>query len=176
MPKKDAKLLTLVICSVGAILAVTLLYFPLSLPWMLQHSGGVAFFGTAWRRDVAKIYEIFDALGAVGRRDIFCFTWTIDLALPLLFGWTLYAAIGNGAERAFGGARTAGGFRWMAVAAAGSDYLENTSITVLLAAYPDRLPTLASVSVRLTEIKFALYGGCIFVAIAMFLIAFMRRV
>jgi len=140
MPKKDAKLLTLVICSVGAILGGGRCFiFRSGLPWMLQHSGGRGLLrhgpGVATSR---RFTRSSTHLGLSDGETFSASPGTIDLALPLLFGWTLYAAIGNGAERAFGGARTAGGFRWMAVAAAGSDYLENTSITVLLAAYPDR--------------------------------------
>ena len=175
MSKKDAKFLTLLICSVGAFLAENFLYFPLSVPWMLQHSGGVPFLDRVPGRDAEKTYEMLDALGAVGREHHLYFISTIDLALPLLFGWSLYVAIGNGAKWAFGESRAAGRFRWLAVAAAGSDYLENISNTLLLASYPDRFPTLASLSGLLTMIKFLLYGACILVAISMFSIAFVRR-
>ena len=126
-------------------------------------------------RDAGKTYEMLDALGAVGREHHLYFIWTIDLALPLLFGWSLYVAIGNGATWAFGESRAAGRFRWLAVAAAVSDYLENLSNTVLLVSYPERLSTLASLSGLLTLIKFSLYGASVLVAVSMFSVAFVRR-
>jgi len=172
---KDAKLVTLLICSVGALLAINFLYFPLSVPWMMQHTGGVPYLDMMPGRSAAKAYETLDALGVGGRRNHLYFTWTIDLALPLLLGWALYVAIGSGAKRAFGEPHAAGRFRWLAVAATIADYSENISNSVLLAFYPERFPFLALLSGLLTLIKFSLFGACVLVAISMFSIAFVRR-
>jgi hypothetical protein len=174
MSGKGAKLLALAVCSVAAILAINLLYFPLSVPWMLQNTGGVPYLDMVPGRGAAKTYEILAELGTVGRRNHLYFIWTIDLALPLLFGSCLYVAIRDGAEWAFGASNTAGRLRWLAVAAAGVDYMENISNSVLLVFYPDRFPFLASVSGLLTLMKFSLSGVCILIALSMFLVAFVR--
>jgi hypothetical protein len=152
-----------------------LLYFPLSVPWMMQHTGGVPFLDMVPGRGAAKTYEIVEALGAAGRKNHLYFTWTIDLALPVLLGWCLYVAIGEGAAQAFGESMIAARLRWLAVAAAVVDYGENISNSVLLAFYPDRFPVLSSMSGPLTLIKFSLFGLCVLVAMSMFAIAFMRR-
>jgi len=175
MSRKDAKLLTLVICSLAAILAINLLYFPLSVPWMLQRTGGVPFLDMVPLRDAAKTYAILAALGATGRQNHLHFIWTIDLPLPILFGSCLYVAIRDSADRAFGVPNAVGRLRWLAVAAAGADYMENISNSVLSALYPNRFPFLASVSGLLTLTKFSLYGMCILIAISLFSIAFVRR-
>jgi hypothetical protein len=175
MSSKDAKLLTLLICSVGAFFALNLLYFPLSVPWMMQHSGGVPVLDGVPFRNVTNTYEILDALGSAGRKIHLYFIWTVDLVLPLLFGWSLFAAIGSAAERAFGEPSAAGRLRWLAVIAVIADYLENVTNSVLLVVYPDRVPLVAVLSGLLTSIKFALYGVCVLVGILTFSIAFARR-
>jgi hypothetical protein len=172
MSGKDAKLLALVVCSVGAILAINLLYFPLSVPWMLQNTGGVPYLDMVPGRSADKTYEILAELGTIGRRNHLYFIWTIDLALPLLFGSCLYVAIRDSATRAFGASSTAGRLRWLAVAAASVDYLENISNSVLLVFYPDRFPFLASMSGLLTLMKFSLSGVCSLIALSMFSISF----
>jgi len=175
MSNRDVRLLTLVICSVGALLAMNFLHFPLSVPWMMEHTGGVPLLDMVPGRSAAKTYEILHALGAAGRKSHLCFIWTIDLALPVLFGSCLYVAIADGAARAFGESKAAGRWRWLAVAAAAADYSENISNSVLLAFYPDRFPSLASLSGLLTLMKFSLFGTCILVTLSMFAIAFIRR-
>jgi len=174
MPKRDTKLVALLACSLGAYLAMNLLYFPLSVPWMLQHSGGVPPLDMVPHRDILKTYDIVDGLRASGRRNHILFIWTIDLVLPLLFGWSLYAAIDAGAKRAFEGSRSASLWRWFAVAAVTCDYLENICNTILLANYPARFPTLASLSGPLTMTKFILYGASVLLTIWMFSVALLK--
>lgn len=171
MARKNTTLLALLVCSVGALLAINLLYFPLSVPWMVQHTG-VPFLDALPFRDAAKTYETLDALGPAGRRNHLYFTWTIDLALPVLFGSFLYAAMRNGSELAFG---VAGRLCWLAVAAVIVDYMENISNSVLLAAYPRKFPILAAASGPLTLTKFLLSGACCLIAIAMFSIGLAKR-
>ena len=168
----DTTLLTLAVCSLGAILAINLLYFPLSVRWMRQYTTDVPLLDMVAWRSVSRTYNILAALGVTGRRNHLCFIWTIDLVLPVLFGSCLYIAIRDSA--AFAALNAAGRLSWIAVAAAAMDYLENITNSALLALYPQRISFLASLSGLLTLMKFSLYGLCILIALSMFSIGLAR--
>jgi hypothetical protein len=168
-------LIALLVASVGVLLAVNSLYFPLSVPWLLDHTGGTPILDMLPLRDADATNRVVAALGPDGRRTYLHFIWTVDLALPLLFGACLYVALAQAAPAAAPHSRLAGQSRWLGVAAAASDYMENLTSTALLIAYPEQPPLLARVSGPLTLIKFVLYGSAVALALVLFAASLLRR-
>ncbi len=83
--------------------------------------------------------------------------WTVDLVLPALFGLALWIAIG---------AASLVRWRWLALAAAATDYLENVAISALIIGFPGRHPLLAALAAFLTAAKFSLYALAAATAVA----------
>jgi len=105
-------------------------------------------------RTAAQIEKIVDKLDGEKRHSYVIFLWTFDLAGPLVYGAFLYVAISLGAWP---------GLRWIAVAAAVTDYIENVLTTVLLRGTESSLP--ATLCALATPAKWALYGSAAAIAV-----------
>lgn len=175
MIRRRTTLIALLVASVGILLAGNFLYFPLSVPWLLDHTGGTTILDMLPFRDADETNRIVAALGPEGRRTYLYFMWTADLALPLLLGACLYVALAQAAAGAALRSRLAMQSRWLGVAAAVSDYMENLASTALLIAYPEQLPLLARLSGPLTLIKFVVYGAAVALALVLLAVSLVRR-
>ncbi len=164
----------LLVASAGVLLAGNLLYFPLSVPWLLDRTGGTAILDMLPLRNADETNRVVAALGAEGRRTYLLFMWTVDLALPLLLGACLYVALAQAAQAALPHSRLARRSRWLGIVAAACDYLENLTTTALLIAYPDQLSLLAGLSGPLTLAKFVVYYGSVALAVILFAASLVR--
>jgi hypothetical protein len=93
-----------------------------------------------------------------------------------LLGACLYVALAQAAAGAAPHSPLARQSRWLGVAAAVSDYMENLTSTALLVAYPEQLPLLARLSGPLTLIKFVVYGAAVATALVLFAASLVRRI
>ncbi len=169
-------LIVLLVASVGVLLAGNLLDFPLSVPWLLDRTGGAPILDTLPFRNGEETNQAVAALGPEGRRTYLSFIWTADLALPLLLGACLYVVLAQASAAAAPQSRLAAQAPWLGVAAATADYAENLTSTALLIAYPERLPLLADLSGPLTLVKFVVYGWATAVALLLFAASLVRRI
>jgi hypothetical protein len=96
----------------------------------------------------ADAYHLFDTLGPAGRADNRLLYLTVDIVIPLLSTLLLWATISRGPLRRF---------RYLALVGGAFDYLENISILILLANYPERLDSLVTVGSCFTIMKFLFY-------------------
>jgi len=142
------KALWLLAAAVGAIAAVNGLDVPLSARRLRALAGGepVLDLRPGFGPDQASF--VLGRLGAAGRSSYLTMLWTVDLLLPALFGLALWSALGAGALARW---------RWLALAAAAVDYLENVGLSALILAFPGRHPMLATLAGLLTAAKFSLY-------------------
>jgi 2-alkyl-3-oxoalkanoate reductase len=147
---------TVMILALGSIFAVNFLHFPLSVPWMRDMAGGAPILDTRLGYSVGAVYQFFDTLGEPGRAAYLKMLWTIDLILPILFGFFLSLTIRKGIFRRLS---------WAPFLASAVDYAENTAITVLLLRYPLQDPGMVHLSSALTVTKFVFYAIGLLLAI-----------
>jgi len=143
------------------------LHFPLSVSYMRELAGGLPMLDLRFGYTPESAYRLFDVLGRHGRTAYLVFFWSVDLVLPAFFGTFLSVAIRRGAFRAG---------RLVPLAGAACDYVENILITVLLSAYPMRIPGLVWVAAAFTIVKQACYGSGVLLAIGGGLVALARTV
>lgn len=141
-------LLSMFALSIAAMLSVNLLDFPESAPRLMRFSQGLPLLDMRLHYTERDVYQLFDLLGPVGREMLLRFYWTVDLILPALFGITLWLAISRTTLRRL---------KWLAIAAAGFDYAENSAVTFLLLHYPNHYPWLARVGSAFTSSKWIFY-------------------
>lgn len=141
--------LPLLAASAAAIAAVNGLDLPLTARRLRALAGGapVLDLRPGFGPDEANV--LLGRLGAAGRQSYLTMLWTVDLLLPALFGVALWSALGAGALARF---------RWLALAAAGVDYLENVALSTLILAFPEEHPMLATLAGLVTAAKFSLYA------------------
>ncbi|HEY7211476.1 MAG TPA: hypothetical protein VH477_14470 [Bryobacteraceae bacterium] len=153
--------------TIGVLLAENLLYFRLSVPYMKGLSAGAPLLDMRPGYTPDAAYRMLDVLGRTGRGEYLKLLWTIDLLLPALFGLFLYFAILRGAFRA-----------WQSIplVAAGCDYAENITITILLLRYPMHGPAFARLASLFTVTKLILYASGLLLAIGGFLVRAMKTV
>ncbi len=175
MLHRRTTLIVLLVASLGILLAGNFLDVPLSVPWLLDRTGGTPILDMLPFRTADETDRVVAALGPEGRRTYLHFIWTADLVLPLLLGACLYVALAQAAAAAAPGSLLARRSRWLGVVAAVSDYVENLASTALLIAYPQHLPLLARLSGPLTLIKFVAYGAAVALALVLFAAALVRR-
>jgi hypothetical protein len=77
----------------------------------------------------------------------------------------LWSAVSRGSLRRYRGLALLGG---------AFDYLENITILILLANYPERLDSLVTVAAGFTVLKFVFYGLGVIVAVTGFLMRLFR--
>ncbi len=141
----------------AAIAAVNGLDLPLTARRMKALAGGEPLLDLRLGYGPEDAHRLLSRLGAAGRSSYLTMLWTVDLALPAIFGLALWAAIGAG--------RLA---RWrrLALAAAAADYLENVALSALIVGYPELSPLLSALAAVLTAAKFALYALAAAIALA----------
>ena len=146
---RPRRALLLVAASAAAIAAVNVLDVPLTARRLRALAGGepVLDLRPGFGPDEASF--LLGRLGAAGRSSYLTMLWTVDLLLPALFGVALWSALGSGALVRW---------RWLALAAAALDYLENVALSALILAFPERHPTLARSPGSSTAAKFSLYA------------------
>jgi hypothetical protein len=146
---RPAIFLAIAVLTAGAFLAENFLSFPLSVPYMKSLAGGAPILDMRPGYTPAAVYQLFDALGAVGRSAYLKLLWSLDVLLPALFGLFLSAAMRRGALRKWS---------WVPFVGSAFDYAENIAITALLLQYPVQLPALAYVAATFTVVKLAFYA------------------
>jgi hypothetical protein len=135
--------------------------FALSVPGLLNTSGGLPILDMRFWYTPADAYQLFGALGPAGRSANLLLYLTVDILIPLLITMLLWSTISRGALRRFRGLSLLGGV---------FDYLENIAITILLVRYPQHLDPLVTVAACFTVLKFVFYGLGILMAIVGFVI------
>jgi hypothetical protein len=133
--------------------------------WLSRHVGDQCRLGTPSFHDAGEIADTIAKLGPDGRRSYLVFLWTFDLVGPLVYGAALYFWISLWIAQAWPGAPLATQLRWIAVAAAASDYVENVVTTVLLLGHAKEARFLAAACGLATLIKWSLYGAALAVAL-----------
>ena len=156
----------LFLLALGAFFTENRLRFPLSVPYMRALAGGLPILDMRPGYTPSSAYQLLDALGGVGRSAYLALLWSVDLVLPALFGSFLSAAIRRGAFRAG---------RMIPLAGAACDYVENVLITVLLFAYPVRVPALVWVASAFTIVKQVGYASGVVLAIGGAIAGLARR-
>ena len=140
--------------------------FSASVPSMLKASGGLPILDMRLWYTAADAYQLFDALGPVGRADNRLLYLTVDIIIPLSYSLLLWSAISRGAFYPF---------RALAFLGGTFDYLENIAILILLSRYPEHLDNLVTVAACFTLFKFLSCGLAIVLAVAGFLIKVFRQ-
>ncbi len=143
------KALWLLAAAGGAIAAVNGLDAPLTVRRFRAVAGGALLLDLRLGYTPEEAGLLLARLGAAGRSSYLTMLWTVDLLLPALFALALGSALAAGRF---------GRWRWLALAAAGVDYLENGALSALLLAFPGQPPLLARLASALTIAKFALYA------------------
>jgi len=149
-PKVDGLFWTLLIATVAALVTLNTVDFSLSVPGLKSLAGGLPILDTRFFYSPADVYRLFDAFGPIGRQAYLTEIWTLDVGVPLLFSFFLWALLGRGTFRKF---------RFVAFAAGGMDYLENILISCLLTHYPAHLDSLVWTAACATLTKQMLYYG-----------------
>ena len=150
IPKVDGLFWTLLIATVAALVTLNTVDFSLSVPGLKSLAGGLPILDTRFFYSPADVYRLFDAFGPIGRQAYLTEIWTLDVGVPLLFSFFLWALLGRGTFRKF---------RFVAFAAGGMDYLENILISCLLTHYPAHLDSLVWTAACATLTKQMLYYG-----------------
>ena len=148
VPRRPLPFWLIFIITFGALLTENLLHFPLSVPRMMELSGGLPILDMRLWYSSQSAYQLLDVLGGVGRTSYLELLWSVDLVLPCLFAIFLSVAIKRGALQRLS---------WIPLVAAGFDYAENVMITVLLLSYPAHLPVVVKFSSTFTSLKFLGY-------------------
>jgi hypothetical protein len=110
-------------------------------------------------RNADAIVDIVKRLCTDGRQSYLLFLWTFDLVGPLLYGGFFYLAISLTAANACPATARPARLRWIAIAAAVSDYIENGLTTALLLADPPKYRLWAALCAVATPLKWGLYGA-----------------
>lgn len=135
--------------AVVAIAAVNGLDLPLTARHLRSLAGGEPMLDLRPGYTPEEAFRYLALLGDAGRAEYLRVFMTVDLLLPSLFAAALWSALGAGAL-----ARA----RWVGVAAAGVDYLENAAISVMISAFPGRHPSIELAAGVLTALKLGLYA------------------
>lgn len=143
------RVLPLLAAAGAAIAAVNGLDAPLTARRLRALAGGEPVLDLRPGFGPAEAHDLLARLGAAGRTSYLTMLWTVDLLLPALFGIALWTALGAGAL---------GRWRWLALAAAAADYLENVALSALILSFPEQHPLLATLAGLLTAAKFSLYA------------------
>jgi hypothetical protein len=149
-------LLSLVVLCLVAMVSVNVVDFPASAAQLMRLSGGLPLLDMRFHYNERDIFQLFDVLGSVGRVICLRFYWTLDMVMPALFGFTLWFGIRKTSLRKW---------RWLALVAAGLDYAENISVTILLLNYPMHVLMLASVASAFTSCKWIFYAAAVMTAL-----------
>ena len=124
--------------------AAALFVFALAVVLPQEASRGAAYYGDGPTPDssfiysAAELYEMASAFGAEGRRYYIRSRFTFDVVWPLTYGLFLWSAIAY-----FGRSLRDGRLRYVVVLpilAVLFDFLENTSASVVVFYYPERIP------------------------------------
>src|SRR5262245_3286502 len=95
--KKAWPFWVLLIITLDIIAVVNLADFSLSAPGILKASGGLPLLDTRIWYTPADAYQLFDALGPIGRANNHIFYLTFDIVIPLSYSLFLWSAISRGA-------------------------------------------------------------------------------
>lgn len=150
IPKVDGLFWVLLVGVVTTLATINTVNFPLSVPYLKSLAGGLPILDTRFFYSPSDAYRLFDAFGLIGRQAYLREIWSLDLLVPMLFSFFLWALLARGAFRKF---------RFLAFLAGGMDYLENILITVLLIQYPAHRDSLVWLAAYVTLTKLVLYYG-----------------
>ncbi len=144
----------------GLATATFILFLTVVLPE--EASRNAAYFGDNPTPDgsfiysASDLYDMASAYGATGRQYYIRSRFTFDIVWPLAYGWFLWAGIAY-----FGRAITHSRLRYVVVLpliAVLLDFMENTSASIVMAFYPDRLPVLSQLVPLFTFGKWVVIG------------------
>lgn len=158
-PKKSANSVALAIflpLAIAGIIAVNSFNLPYSAHEIQHYSKCLPLLDMRLHYNDRDVYRLFDALGPAGRQINLRFYWTWDLALPFLFGSSLWLLIRR---------TRLSKLRWLAPLAAALDYAENICISILLLLSTQRLTILADLASWFTTAKWVAYSCAMFLAI-----------
>jgi len=129
--------------------------FRLSVPYMLHASGNLPLLDMRFSYSAGEAYQLFDALGPLGRHDYARLFQSVDVIIPLVFSWFLWSALSRGAFRRY---------RFLGLLGGAFDYLENVAVFILLASYPVHLNSVVFAAEMFTRLKFIGYGSGLLLA------------
>jgi hypothetical protein len=156
------------------VLAVHLLQFPGSVPDFHRASGGGVLLDAKPAFTPGTTYQRLAEYGEAGRRNYAFRNVTVDLALPLSVLPFLVLLIRKAIAPFMIGAGVRAAALTIPLAYVAFDLLENASVLVLLANYPDRMNALATTLPYLTVIKRASSLLAIGLPLAMIGVHFVR--
>lgn len=172
---RSPKFLGAFIVGLFIVLTVHLADFPGSVPNFRRASRGGTLLDVKPSFTEEAIYSRLDAYGENGRQNYLVRNLTIDLALPLSVLPFLWLLMGHTVARF----RLPHALRLfllsMPITYVIFDLAENASVVAMLANYPERLPSLASVLPYLTVIKRTASLIALFAPIVILALALRRR-
>jgi hypothetical protein len=101
----------------------------------------------------ARLAEWAEEFGAEGRQAYIYDRWTFDLIFPLVYVGFLAAGISWLVQRLAEFKQSIMIVNLLPITAGILDYLENTSISILMAIYPGEIPGLATLSAAFSALK-----------------------
>jgi hypothetical protein len=150
VPQVDGLFWTLLALTFATLAAQNVGNFPLSVHYFKTLSGGLPLLDLRFFYSPSDAYGYFDALGPLGRQAYLTEIWTIDLVVPMLLSFFLWALLKRGVFRKF---------RFLAFSAAGVYYLKNILITCLVLHFPGHWDSLAWTAACANLAKQMLYFG-----------------
>ncbi len=127
------------------------------------------FYSPAMLEDMAAQY------GSQGRAAYLSARWTFDVIFPLIYGGFLLVCIGWLLKHLYSKNSKAQLLVLFPVAAVGFDYFENIATSIVMAAYPTRVPIVAAIAPIFTAIKWILVGGSFLLLVALMSLLFYRK-
>ena len=182
MVKKLSSLLTRIstplVAAAGA--ALFLLFMVLVLPGQAEASrqevGDAPSPDTSLTYSPGELYQMAEGYGEQGRRAYIRTRFTFDLIFPLVYGFFLVTAI-SWASRHFFPSRPALGLtNLIPLAGVLFDYLENISTSLVMGAFPSRLPAVPILAPAFTLLKWLWLGLSFLVLLGIFLAGLFRKI
>ena len=146
-------------------LILGILIMPRIIP-LIEGSSGLKILDIRFGYSLKQVADLFDGIGALGRKNYMLFTATADMAYPLVYGLFLCLFISYLFQKAF---RADYEFRFLnliPLCIVVSDYIENFSIIMLLNQHPNISETLVKIASNATLVK---WGATVFSILVVFI-------
>jgi hypothetical protein len=158
----------------GRLTLLSVVVFAVFIVWALPtqsaaaetYAAGAGSVDTRLTYSVEDVYRIAEAYGEQGRRAYVQARLTFDVVWPLAYAAFLSLATSWLVQHSAPGKDWLRRLNLLALGGLLFDYLENLTISIVMAAYPGRLDALAQLSAIFTPIKWVLVGSA-FVALGL---------
>lgn len=142
---------------------------------MESFSNGAASPDTSLFYSPAMLEDMAAQYGSQGRAAYLSARWTFDVIFPLIYGGFLLVCIGWLCNHLCSKKRKARLLVFFPLAAVGFDFFENIATSIVMAAFPTRVPIVAAIAPIFTAIKWFLVGGSFLLLVALMCLLFYRK-